>query len=64
MDNRGGDAMHLCRTIAGDRVPGGTYFFTINVLERRADLLVRYGDSRLHTIMLEPQPLADPAREI
>ncbi len=23
------------------RVPGGTYFFTINLLERRADLLVR-----------------------
>ena len=22
-------------------VPGGTYFFTINLLERRADLLVR-----------------------
>ncbi len=24
------------------RVPGGTYFFTINVLERRTDLLVRH----------------------
>ena len=24
------------------RVPGGTYFFTINLLERRADLLVRH----------------------
>ena len=24
------------------RVPGGTYFFTINPLERRADLLVRH----------------------
>ena len=24
------------------RVPGGTYFFTVNLLERRADLLVRH----------------------
>jgi putative transposase len=24
------------------RVPGGTYFFTINLLERRSDLLIRY----------------------
>ena len=24
------------------RVPGGTYFFIINLLERRADLLVRH----------------------
>ena len=24
------------------RVPGSTYFFTINLLERRADLLVRH----------------------
>jgi len=24
------------------RVPGGTYFFTINLLERRGDLLVRH----------------------
>jgi putative transposase len=24
------------------RVPGGTYFFTTNLLERRADLLVRH----------------------
>ena len=24
------------------RMPGGTYFFTINLLERRADLLVRH----------------------
>lgn len=24
------------------RVPGGTYFFTINLLERRSDLLVRH----------------------
>ena len=26
------------------RVPGGTYFFTINLLERRSDLLVRHID--------------------
>jgi putative transposase len=24
------------------RVPGGTYFFTLNLLERRTDLLVRH----------------------
>ncbi len=24
------------------RVPGGTYFFTINLIGRRADLLVRH----------------------
>ncbi len=27
------------------RVPGGTYFFTINLLDRRADLLTRHIDS-------------------
>jgi hypothetical protein len=27
------------------RVPGGTCFFTINLLERRADLLVRHIDA-------------------
>jgi putative transposase len=27
------------------RVPGGTYFFTVNLLERRTDLLVRHIDS-------------------
>ena len=26
------------------RVPGGTYFFTVNLLERKQDLLVRYID--------------------
>ena len=26
------------------RVPGGTYFFTVNLLERRLDTLVRYVD--------------------
>ena len=25
-------------------VPGGTYFFTVNLLERRSDLLVRHVD--------------------
>jgi len=27
------------------RVPGGTYFFTINLLERQSDLLVRHIDA-------------------
>jgi putative transposase len=27
------------------RVPGGTYFFTINLLDRRSDLLVRHIDA-------------------
>ena len=27
------------------RVPGGTYFFTINLLQRRSDLLVRHIDA-------------------
>ncbi len=27
------------------RVPGGTYFFTINLLERRSDFLVRHVDA-------------------
>lgn len=26
------------------RVPGGTYFFTVNLLERKLDLLVRHID--------------------
>lgn len=26
------------------RVPGGTYFFTVNLLERRSELLVRQMD--------------------
>jgi REP element-mobilizing transposase RayT len=29
-----------CRTIAANRVPGGTFFFTVNLLDRRSDLLV------------------------
>ena len=27
------------------RIPGGTYFFTLNLLERRSDLLVRHIDA-------------------
>ena len=27
-----------------NRVPGGTYFFTVNLLERRSRLLVEYVD--------------------
>jgi putative transposase len=27
------------------RVPGGTYFFTVNLLERRLDTLVRHIDA-------------------
>ncbi len=27
------------------RVPGGTYFFTINLLERRSDLLIRHTEA-------------------
>jgi len=34
------------------RVPGGTYFFTINLLERRADLLVRHIDALREAILL------------
>ena len=29
------------------RVPGGTYFFTINLLERRSDLLIRPIEGRI-----------------
>ena len=31
------------------RVPGGTYFFTINLLERQSDLLVRHIDALRRT---------------
>lgn len=27
-----------------NRVPGGTYFFTVNLLDRRSDLLVKQID--------------------
>ena len=37
-----GDKAHRCRITARYRVPGGTYFFTLNLLERRADLLVQH----------------------
>ena len=29
-----------------NRVPGGTFFFTVNLLDRRSDLLVRHIDAR------------------
>ena len=31
-----------CRNIGRNRVPGGTFFFTANLLDRRSDLLVRH----------------------
>ena len=37
-----GDKTHRCRITAVTVCRGGTYFFTINLLERRADLLVRH----------------------
>lgn len=32
------------------RVPGGTYFFTVNLLERRRDLLVRHVEALRSTV--------------
>ncbi|MDT4329173.1 transposase [Methylomonas sp. MV1] len=32
------------------RVPGGTYFFTVNLLDRRLDTLVRYIDVLLDAV--------------
>jgi hypothetical protein len=49
------------------RVPGGTYFFTITLLERGGDLLVRHVDvlreavGRVRTAHAEPARLL-PAR--
>jgi hypothetical protein len=37
-----GDKAHPMPDYRHYRVPGGTYFFTVNLLERRADLLVRH----------------------
>ena len=34
------------------RVPGGTYFFTINLLERQSDLLARHIDALREAILL------------
>jgi len=34
------------------RVPGGTYSFTINLLERKSDLLVRHIDALREPILL------------
>jgi putative transposase len=33
------------------RVPGGTYFLTINLLERRSDLLVRRIDTLREAVL-------------
>jgi len=32
------------------RVPGGTHFFTVSLLERRSDLLIRHIDA-LHEVV-------------
>ncbi len=34
------------------RVPGGTYFFTVNLLERKGDLLVRHIDNLREAVRL------------
>jgi len=34
------------------RVPGGTYFFTINLREQRSDLLMRHIDALREAILL------------
>jgi hypothetical protein len=38
------------------RVPGGTYFFTINLLERRSDLLIRH----IYPSFPAVDPVCDP----
>ncbi len=35
-----------------NRVPGGTYFFTVNLLDRRSDLLVRHIDALRQAVQL------------
>jgi putative transposase len=40
-----------CRTIAVIRVLGGTYFFTVNLLERRSDLWMRQIQSLRAAVM-------------
>ncbi|MCQ8131026.1 REP-associated tyrosine transposase [Methylomonas rivi] len=37
------------------RVPGGTYFFTVNLLERRLDLLVRHIDLLREAVRITKQ---------
>ncbi|QSA98848.1 transposase [Methylococcus sp. EFPC2] len=37
------------------RVPGGTYFFTVNLLERRLDTLVRHVDALREAVRLTRQ---------
>jgi putative transposase len=33
-----------------NRVPGGTYFFTVNLADRRTDLLVRHIDDLRYAV--------------
>jgi putative transposase len=33
-----------------NRVPGGTYFFTVNLADRRTDLLVRHIDDLWYAV--------------
>jgi putative transposase len=53
--------IHECQTIAAIRVPGDTYFFTVNLLERRSDLLVRQIQALraavIHTRSQRPFPI-------
>ena len=37
------------------RVPGGTYFFTVNLLERRLDTLVRHVDALREAVRVTRQ---------
>jgi putative transposase len=38
----------------GNRVPGGTFFFTVNLLDRRSDLLVRHANVLREAIRRAP----------
>jgi REP element-mobilizing transposase RayT len=40
-----GDARRVDTLNARNRVPGGTFFFTVNLLDRRSDLLVTHVDA-------------------
>jgi putative transposase len=48
-----------------NRVPGGTFFFTVNLLDRRSNLLVRHIDAwvvlpdHIHCLWTLPQGDAD-----
>ena len=35
------------------RIPGGTYFFTVNLLERKQDLLVRHIGELREAVLAE-----------